>query len=179
MIMEAEDKRQQWLDEAAAMRARLAAPGVADRATLRSHSGMEFLSAIGSGALPPAPIAQLMGILPISVEPGRTVFQGTPAREHYNPSGVVHGGYAATMLDTALGCAIHTMLPAGKGYTTLELKVNYIRAMSDSTGPVRAEATVVSVGGQVGVAEARITDANGKLYAFATTTCLVFDISAG
>ncbi|MDQ1831147.1 PaaI family thioesterase [Massilia scottii] len=166
--MEPQDKRQQWLDEAAAMRARPAAPGVADRATLRS-----------SGALPPAPIAHLMGILPMSVEPGRTVFQGTPERAHYNPSGVVHGGYAATMLDTALGCALHTMLPAGKGYTTLELKVNYIRAMTDTTGPVRAEATVVSVGGQVGVAEARITDANGKLYAFATTTCLVFEISAG
>ncbi|NHZ35026.1 PaaI family thioesterase [Massilia rubra] len=177
--MEQTDKRQQWLDDAATMRARLAAPGVADRAQLRSRSGIEFLEAIGSGALPPAPIAQLMGIVPISVEPGRTVFQGTPELAHYNPSGVVHGGYAATMLDTALGCAIHTMLPAGKGYTTLELKVNYLRAMTDQTGPVRAEATVVSVGGQVGVAEARITDANGKLYAFATTTCLVFDISAG
>ncbi|MCY0913892.1 PaaI family thioesterase [Massilia antarctica] len=80
---------------------------------------MEFLEGIGSGALPPAPIAHLMRILPMSVEPGRAVFQGTPALAHYNPSGVVHGGYAATMLDTALGCAIHTMLPAGKGYTTL------------------------------------------------------------
>ncbi|WP_187364327.1 PaaI family thioesterase [Massilia genomosp. 1] len=117
--MEQSGKRQQWLDDAAAMRAKLAAPGVADRAQLRSRSGMEFLEAIASGALPPAPIAQLMGILPISVEPGRAVFQGTPALAHYDPSGVVHGGYAATMLDTALGCAIHTMLPAGKGYTTL------------------------------------------------------------
>ena len=95
---------------------------------------------------------------------------------HYNPSGVVHGGYAATLLDTAVGCAIHTLLPAGKGYTTLELKVNYIRAMTDKTGPVRAEAKVINLGGQVGIAEGRITDANGKLYAFATTTCLVFDI---
>jgi len=174
--MEAQDKRQQWLDEAAAMRANLAEAGVADRDTLRSRSGMEFLSGIGSGAIPPAPIAELLGITPISVEPGRTVFQGMPTLAHYNPSGVVHGGYAASLLDTALGCSIHTMLPAGKGYTTLELKVNYIRAMTDKTGPVRAEATVVNVGGQVGIAEARITDANGKLYAFATTTCLVFDI---
>lgn len=174
--MEAQDKRQQWLDEAASMRAGLAEPGVADREQLRSRSGMEFLKGIGSGALPPAPIAELLGITPISVEPGVTVFQGAPSLAHYNPSGVVHGGYAATLLDTAVGCAIHTMLPAGKGYTTLELKVNYIRAMTDKTGPVRAEGKVVNLGNQVGIAEGRITDAQGKLYAYATTTCLVFDI---
>ena len=174
--MEAQDKRQQWLDEAASMRAGLAEPGVADREQLRSRSGMEFLKGIGSGALPPAPIAELLGITPISVEPGVTVFQGAPSLAHYNPSGVVHGGYAATLLDTAVGCAIHTMLPAGKGYTTLELKVNYIRAMTDKTGPVRAEGNVVNLGNQVGIAEGRITDAQGKLYAYATTTCLVFDI---
>ncbi len=174
--MENQDKRQQWLDEAAAMRAGLAAPGVAGRDELRKRSGIEFLGAIGSGALPPAPIAELLGITPISVAPGVTVFQGSPTLAHYNPSGVVHGGYAASLLDTAVGCAIHTLLPAGKGYTTLELKVNYIRAMTDKTGPVRAEGKVVNLGGQVGIAEGRITDANGKLYAFATTTCLVFDI---
>ena len=168
--------RQQWLDEAAAMRARLAAPGVAERSALRERSGMAFLGDIASGALPPAPIAELLGITPISVAPGRTVFQGEPTLAHYNPSGSVHGGYAASLLDTAVGCAIHSLLPAGKGYTTLELKVNYIRAMTEKTGPVRAEGTVVNLGGQVGIAEGRITDANGKLYAFATTTCLVFDI---
>ncbi len=167
-----------WLAEAAAMRANLAAPGVAGRDALRAHSGIEFLSAIASGALPPAPIAELLGITPIAVEPGRAVFQGSPTLAHYTPSGAVHGGYAASLLDTAVGCAIHTMLPAGKGYTTLELKVNYIRAMSDKTGPVRAEGKVVNLGGQVGIAEGRITDASGKLYAFATTTCLVFDIPA-
>ncbi|MFL6659631.1 MAG: PaaI family thioesterase [Massilia sp.] len=170
------EKRQQWLDEAAAMRERLGQAGVADRAELRARSGMEFLEGISTGALPPAPIAELLGITPISVGPGTTVFQGMPGLAHYNPSGVVHGGYAAALLDTAVGCAIHTLLPAGKGYTTLELKVNYIRAMTDKTGPVRAEAKVVNLGGQVGIAEGRITDANGKLYAFATTTCLVFDI---
>ncbi len=174
--MDTQDTHQQWLDDAARMRSNLAAPGVAERAALRSHSGMEFLNGIASGAIPPAPIAELLGITPISVEPGRTVFQGMPGLAHYNPSGVVHGGYAASLLDTAVGCAIHTMLPAGKGYTTLELKVNYIRAMTDKTGPVRAEAKVVNLGGQVGIAEGRITDAQGKLYAFATTTCLVFDI---
>jgi uncharacterized protein (TIGR00369 family) len=174
--MDNQDKRQQWLNEAESMRAGLAQAGVAEREQLRSRSGMEFLKGIGSGTIPPAPIADLLGIIPISVEPGLTVFQGTPGLAHYNPSGVVHGGYAATLLDTAVGCAIHTLLPAGKGYTTLELKVNYIRAMTDKTGPVRAEAKVVNLGGQVGIAEGRITDVNGKLYAFATTTCLVFDI---
>ena len=158
------------------MRAKLAAPGVASREQLRARSGLEFLAGIAAGEIPPAPIAELLGIVPISVEAGRAVFQGTPALAHYNPSGSVHGGYAATMLDTAVGCAIHTMLPAGKGFTTLELKVNYIRAMTDKTGPVRAEGKVITVGGQVAIAEGRITDANGKLYAFATTTCLLFAI---
>ena len=174
--MEAQDTLQRWLDEEAAMRAALGTPGVATREQLRERSGLDFLGAIGSGELPPPPINELMGIVPISVEPGRAVFQGTPGKQHYNPSGSVHGGYAATMLDTAVGCAIHTMLPAGKGFTTLELKINYIRAMTEQTGPVRAEGTVITVGGQVGIAEGRITDASGKLYAFATTTCLVFPI---
>lgn len=174
--MEALTARETWLMEAAAMRARLAPPGVAERAELSSRSGMEFLGGIGDGSLPPAPIVEMLGITPISVEPGRTVFQGAPTMTHYNASGVVHGGYAAALLDTAVGCAIHTLLPAGKGYTTLELKVNYIRAMSDKTGPVRAEGKVVNLGGQVGIAEGRITDADGKLIAFATTTCLVFAI---
>lgn len=174
--MEAQSTLENWMDEEAAMRAKMCAPGVLPREMLRERSGLDLLGGIGSGELPPPPIADLMGFLAISVGPGLAVFQGTPGREHYNPSGAVHGGYAATLLDTAVGCAIHTMLPAGKGYTTLELKVNYIRAMTDKTGPVRAEGKVITVGGQVAVAEGRITDANGKLYAFATTTCLVFPI---
>ena len=174
--MENSDKRQQWLAQEEAMRARLAPAGVASRDDLTSRTGIDFMSAIAQGTLPPAPIAELLGIVPISVERGTVVFQGTPTAAHYNPMGVVHGGYAATLLDTVVGCSIHTMLPAGKGYTTLELKVNYIRAMTDKAGPVRAEGKVVNVGGQVGIAEGRITDANGKLYAFATTTCLIFDL---
>jgi uncharacterized protein (TIGR00369 family) len=174
--MTSQDTEALWLAEAAAMRAALTAPGVATREQLRERSGLDFLGAIGAGELPPPPINDLMGIVPISVEPGRAVFQGTPGKQHYNPSGSVHGGYAATMLDTAVGCAIHTMLPAGKGFTTLELKINYIRAMNEDTGPVRAEGKVITLGGQVGIAEGRITDAGGKLYAFATTTCLVFPI---
>lgn len=165
-----------WQAAAEEMRATLKQAGVATRDQLREHSGLEFLRAIGSGKLPPAPIGELIDFVPIEVEAGRMVFQGTPGAQHYNPLGTVHGGYAATLLDSCVGCAIHSMLPAGKGYTTLELKINYIRALTDKSGPVRAEGKVVSVGGQIGIAEGRLTDENGKLYAFATTTCLIFSI---
>jgi uncharacterized protein (TIGR00369 family) len=165
-----------WRAEEAAMRAALKPSGVAGREQLKERSGLEFLKGIGRGELPPAPIADVIDFVPIVAEPGRMVFQGTPGPQYYNPLGTVHGGYAATLLDSCLGCAIHSMLPAGKGYTTLELKINYVRAMTDQTGPVRAEGKVVSVGGQVGIAEARLTDVQGKLYAFATTTCLIFPI---
>src|SRR4051812_24842878 len=165
-----------WRAEEAAMRATLKPSGVASREQLKERSGLEFLMGIGRGELPPAPIADLIDFVPIVAEPGRMVFQGTPGPQYYNPLGTVHGGYAATLLDSCLGCAIHSMLPAGKGYTTLELKINYVRAMTDQTGPVRAEGKMVSVGGQVGIAEARLTDVQGKLYAFATTTCLFFPI---
>ena len=107
-------------------------------------------------------IADLIDFVPILAEPGRMVFQGKPGPKHDNPIGTGHGGYAATLLDSCRGCAIHTMLPADKGYTTLELKIIYVRALTDRTGPVRAEG--------------RITDVQGRLYAFATTTCLIFAI---
>lgn len=168
----------EWMAEEAEMRANLSEPGVATREQLSSRTGLEFLQGIGNGELPPPPIGALMGFIPIKVEPGLMVFQGTPGKQHYNPSGAVHGGYAATLLDSAVGCAVHSMLPQGKGFTTLELKINYLRALTDKTGPVRAEGKVITVGGQVAVAEGRITDANGKLYAYASTTCLVFPIPA-
>ena len=135
-----------------------------------------MFAAIRRGELPPPPIGHLLGFVAIEFEKGRFVFQGTPRLEHYNPIGVIHGGFAATLLDSCVGCAIHTMLPAGKGYTTLELKVNYIRAMTDKTGLVRAEGKVISAGNQAGVAEGRLTDTSGRLLAFATTTCLIFAI---
>jgi uncharacterized protein (TIGR00369 family) len=108
--------------------------------------------------------------------PGRVVFQGTPDKRHYNPLGGVHGGYFCTLLDSALGCAIHSMLPAGTGYTTLELKVNLIRSLNDQVGPVRAEGKTIHVGSRVGIAEALIADVDGKRYAHATTTCLIFPL---
>jgi uncharacterized protein (TIGR00369 family) len=174
--MGATEKLENWLNEEAAVRERLAPVGVADREDLRGNSGLEFLQKMGSGGLPRAPIGNLMGFVLIEVENGRIVFQGTPGAQHYNPSGSVHGGYAATLLDSAVGCAVHSTLPAGMGYTTLELKINYVRAMNEKTGPVRAEGKVIQAGRQIAIAEGRITDANGKLYATATTTCLIFPI---
>jgi len=107
------------------------------------------------------------------------VFTGTPQRMHYNPLGSVHGGYHATVLDSAMGCAVHSTLEAGKGYTTLELKINFVRALTDATGPIRAEAKVIHVGRQVATAEGRIVDGKGRLYSHGTTTCLIFDARIG
>ena len=170
------DTQQAWLAEAEAKQARLAPAGVAGREALASHSGADFLAAISRGELPAPPIFDLIGITPFQAADGVALFQGTPGPQHYNPLGAVHGGYAATLLDTAVGCAIHSLLPSGKGYTTLELKVNYVRAITSKTGPVRAEGKVVHLGGQTAIAEGRLTDAAGKLLACATTTCLIFDI---
>lgn len=166
----------QWQAQEAEIRARLAPPGVATLEQMKESSGIEFLQRLWRGELPSAPIGQTMDFVPIEFEPGRIVFQGTPGRQHYNPIGSVHGGYFCTLLDSAVGCAVQSMLPKGMGYTTLELKVNLIRAMSDKTGPVRAEGKVIQVGGRVGIAEGRIVDVDGKLYAHCTTTCLVFPL---
>ena len=165
-----------WREQEAAIRANWGEPGVISREMMKTMSGMEVFAAIRDGKLPTPPIGRLLDFIAVEFEPGRMVFQGTPRMDHYNPLGIVHGGYAATLLDSCVGCAVHTMLPAGKGYTTLELKVNYIRPMTDKTGPVRAEGRTISVGNQTAVAEGRLTDSAGKLLAFATTTCLVFPI---
>ena len=111
----------------------------------------------------------------VEVEPGRAVFEGDPGPHAYNPIGTVHGGYAATLLDSACGCAVHSSLRADQGYTTLELKIAYHKAMTERTGPVRAEGRVVTLGRRTGFAEATLKDANGVLYASATSTLLVFD----
>src|SRR4029077_2997940 len=140
---------------------------------LGNSSGLEFLQKFTRGELPPPPIAALMDYNLVEVSPGRAVFACEPAEYHYNPIGVVHGGLAATLLDFAMGCAIHSMLPHGVGYTTLEIKVNFVRALTADTGPVRSEGTVVHMGSRTATAEGRIVDAAGKLYAHATTTCLV------
>jgi len=137
-------------------------------------SGMEYLQKIVSGELPPPPIGALMNFRIGEVTEGRAVFLVEPAEYHYNPIGVVHGGLAATLLDSAMGCAVHSTLPAGASYTTLEIKVNYIRPMSAETGLVRCEAKTIHVGGRTATAEGKVVDAKGKLYAHGTTTCIIF-----
>src|SRR5437773_2565133 len=137
-------------------------------------SGMEYLQKIVSGELPPPPIGALMNFRIAELSEGRAVFTVEPAEYHYNPIGVVHGGLAATLLDSAMGCAVHSTLPAGGGYTTLEIKVNYIRPMTAETGLVRCKAKVIHVGGRTATAEGRLEDGRGKLYAYGTTTCIIF-----
>jgi len=140
----------------------------------RGLSGMEYLRKIVSGEVPRPPISALMNFGLAELEEGRAVFTAEPAEYHYNPIGVVHGGLAATLLDSAMGCAVHSTLPAGAGYTTLEIKVNYVRPLTAETGEVRCEARVIHVGGRTATAEGKVLDRAGKLYAHATTTCIIF-----
>jgi uncharacterized protein (TIGR00369 family) len=151
---------------------------IVDRAQIASMSGLDYLRSLmdsGRGV----PIGALMDFHLVKVDVGLAVFSGTPAEFHYNPIGVVHGGFAATLLDSALGCSVHTTLKPGLAYTTLELKVNYVRALRLSTGPVTCEGKVIHVGGRVATADGRITDAAGKLYAHASTTCLIMPMGEG
>lgn len=134
---------------------------------------IEHLRAIRDGRIPAPPIARLLGMRLVKVEPGEAVFELTPAEHHYNPIGVVHGGVAFTLLDSAMGCTVQTLLPPGKGYTTLEIKANLVRAITLKTGAIRATAKIVHMGKQTATAEGRIEDAEGKLYAHGTTTCLI------
>ena len=136
-------------------------------------SGMEALEKIRSGELPPPPIMILMNGRLAKLSEGRVIFEAEPAEYHFNPIGSVHGGYAATMLDTAMACSIHSCLPAGVGYTTLEIKINYVRPLTSNVGIVRCEGTAIHVGGKVATAEGRIVDSAGNLYAHGTTTCLL------
>jgi uncharacterized protein (TIGR00369 family) len=128
---------------------------------------------IAAGRRPP--IADTLQFDLVEVAKGRALFRGTPGQHAYNPIGVIHGGYAATLLDSALGCAVHTCLAAGQAYTTLELKVAYHKALTRDTGPVEAEGKVLTIGRRVAFAEARLVDAQGRLYATATSTLLVFE----
>ena len=139
----------------------------------RTMPAIEFLRAIRDGRLPPPPIAVLLGMRLAEVEPGHAVFELTPAEQHYNPIGVVHGGIAATMLDSAMACAVQSQLAPGAGYTTLEIKVNMVRAVTARSGTLRATGKIVHGGNRIATAEGRLEDAEGKLYAHATTTCIV------
>ncbi len=137
-------------------------------------SGLEYMQRLMAGKLPPSGMAGLMNFRLVEVSEGRAVFAVKPDERHYNGLGIAHGGLAATLLDSALGCAINTMMPAGRIFTTLEMKLNYVRPMRRETGEVRCEASILHVGGRVATAEGRIVDASGKLYAHGTATCMLF-----
>ncbi|WP_224365138.1 PaaI family thioesterase [Hyalangium versicolor] len=143
-------------------------------ASARTLSGLEYLRAIARGELPPAPIAVLMGFEPSDVQEGRVVFTVQPGEHQYNPIGTVHGGLAATILDSAMGCAVHSTLPAGSGYTTLDLHVTYVRPISHDTGKLTCTGEVIHLGGRMATAQGRLTDEAGRLYAHGVTTCMLF-----
>ena len=167
-----------WAEELNAVRQRMLAgggqPGVSRPEQVAGKSGLQIMQAMLSGELPYPHIADTLDFALLSVAKGTAVFQATPQLKHYNPLGSVHGGWYATLLDSALGCAVHTALDAGQGYTTAELGINIVRAANMQSGPLRAIGTVIHCGRQLATAEARIVGADGKLYAHGTTTCLVF-----
>jgi uncharacterized protein (TIGR00369 family) len=148
--------------------------GVPPRDVLLSYDGLGFLRAIADGTLPQPPIADLLGFRLIGVEHGNVVFEGTPEFRHYNPIGVVHAGFAATLLDSAVACSVQSTLAKGETYTTLELKLNLVRALTETTGPVRAEGRIIHRGRTTATAEGKLCDRAGKLYAHASTTCMIF-----
>ena len=147
--------------------------------TRRSMSGLDFFRKLVKGEVEPPPFLQLLNIRLVEVDEGRVEFAAETEERFYNGTGVAHGGFAATLLDSALGCAINSMMPAGKRFTTLELKVNLTRPLTREVGPLRCEAKVVHVGGRTATSEGRITDRNGKLYAHGTTTCIVVEAPRG
>ena len=175
---EAQAVLQQWIADGAASDQRMsrAGPGVATPTQWAGKTGLEQMQAMLAGELPYAPIARTLDFSLIRVAPGFALFQGKPGPTHFNAMGGIHGGWFATMLDSALGCAVHTMMPAGRGYTTAELSVNFVRGLSPRVGRVRAEGNVIHCGRQLATAEARLFGPDGALFAHATTTCLVFEL---
>jgi uncharacterized protein (TIGR00369 family) len=169
-----------WLAEEREILARLDAgpgPGVPRPEQIAGKTGLEMMEAMLRGEIPYAAIAKTLDFALVSVAPGRAVFQGTPLAQHLNPLGTIHGGWFATLLDSALGCSVHTMMPPGRGYTTAELGVNLVKALTPKVPRVRAEGRVIHCGRQLATAEARLVGPDGTLYAHATTTCLVFEIT--
>jgi uncharacterized protein (TIGR00369 family) len=150
--------------------------GVTPAEVAKSLSGLDFLKGIVEGRLPSPPMAALLDFEIVEVDKGFAAFRGRPSFHHCNPMGSVHGGYAATLLDSCMGCAVHSTLEAGEGQTTLEMKINLVRAISDQTGEVRAEGRLLSRGRRIGTAEGRLLDAQGRLLAHGTTTCMIFTL---
>jgi uncharacterized protein (TIGR00369 family) len=174
------DHLQAWLDQEETIRKAMNAgpgPGVATREQVAGKTGLEFMQALLRGELPYAHIAQTLDFTVFEVGDGHAAFLGKPGTAHLNPMGTVHGGWFATLLDSALGCAVHTRMAPGQAYTTAELSVNIVRALTPKVSRVRAEGKVIHCGRQLATAEGRLIGPDGTLYAHATTTCLVFPLA--
>lgn len=137
-------------------------------------SGLEYMQKLAAGELPSSGMAQLIGFKLVEVREGYAVLTVEPGERHYNGIGIAHGGLAATLLDSATGCAINTMMPAGRIFTTLEMKVNYVRPIRGEAGEMRCEARVIHAGSRIATAEGRVVGPDGKLYAHGTATCMLF-----
>ena len=177
--MSANDTLDNWLAQEREILQRLErgpGPGVARPEQIAGKTGLEQMQAMLNGDIPFAAIAQTLDFLIVEVGDGSAVFQGTPGLHHLNPMGTVHGGWFATLLDSALGCAVHTKMPPGRAYTTAELSVNIVRALTPKVQRVRAIGRVIHCGRQLATADAQLIGPDGTLYAHATTTCLVFEL---
>lgn len=153
--------------------------GVVPPAEATSMDGIDFLKAMLDGRFPAPPIARAMGFILAEVGEGFAAFEGTPTADYLNPLSTVHGGWAATILDSALGCCVHTLIKKGQAYTTVEMKVNYVRALMPGAGLVRCEGRVIHAGSRIARSEARLVDSKGRLVAHGTETCLIFDARSG
>ena len=167
----------QWQAEEAALRSRMCLPpGPLPVALATNRPGIDVLRDMIDGRLPSPPIAHALQYLLVHVAPGEAVFQGRPSADFLNPLGTLHGGWYATLLDSAVGCAVHTTMQPGRAYTTLEFKINLVRAIGPDVPLVRAEGRTIHVGRQTATAEGKLVGPDGKLYAHASTTCLIFDL---
>ena len=147
-----------------------------DRA-VATMTGLELMRAMVGGTLPGAPIGAVMNMRGVAADPGTMTFEGTPGPEHYNPLGTVHGGYAATLLDSCMGCAVHTTLAAGMGYTSIDINITYVRAITVATGPVIARGEVINAGRRIATVRGTLTDAAGNILAHGTSSCLIMEMS--
>ena len=150
--------------------------GIGDMAKIRTLSGLDYLKGIVEGTFPAPTIGRALQFRLCEVSEGVAVFTGVPTDDYLNPIGTVHGGYSATLLDSALACAVHSLCPVGYASTSVELKVNFVRAISPSTGRLYCRGTVIHPGRQLATSEAKLTDENGKLYAHGTQTCSIFKL---
>ena len=171
-----QDALAQWLQCEAEVRQTLLPHGITPMQEVLPRSGLALIQGMLTGHTPPAPFSKILDFLLVEASAGRAVFQGRPGADHLNPMGTVHGGWFSTLLDSAMGCAVHTMMPPGRAYTTAELNVNLVKALTPKVARVRAVAEVVHCGKQLATAQARLVGPDGTLYAHATSTCLVFDI---